>query len=106
MPKVTLIESDGTRHVIDAVVGTSLMQSAIDNGVPGIDGDCGGVSSCGTCHCFVGDGWQSITGTPDDLEESMLSMRPDLAVTSRLSCQIFVSDEMNGLVIELPEFQM
>jgi 2Fe-2S ferredoxin len=106
MPTITLIEFAGTEHTIDAEVGKSLMQNAIDLGIPGIDADCGGACACGTCHCFVGDNWESSTGEADAMEEAMLNMRPDRLASSRLSCQIEVSDKMDGMVVRLPEYQM
>lgn len=106
MPKITLIEFNGQEHIIEAEAGSSLMQSAINNGVPGIDGDCGGASACGTCHCFVEDKWINSTGDIENIEEDMLIMRPDRTENSRLSCQIQVSDTLDGLVIHLPEYQM
>ena len=106
MPSITLIEFNGESHTIDAESGKSLMQNAIDNSVPGIDADCGGACACGTCHVFVGEKWLQATGDSDPMEEAMLGMRPDRAEVSRLSCQIQVSDELDGLVVRLPEFQM
>lgn len=106
MPKITLIEHNGESHTIEAEVGKSLMLNAIDNDVPGIDADCGGACACGTCHCFVEEPWAAVTGGVEMLEESMLGMRPDRAENSRLSCQIDVSDDMDGLVVRLPEYQM
>ena len=106
MPTITLIEFNGREHVIEAEPGKSLMQNALDNLVPGIDADCGGACACGTCHCFIEGTWQEATGDSDAMEESMLGMRPDRADNSRLSCQIDVSDAMDGMVVRLPEFQM
>jgi 2Fe-2S ferredoxin len=106
MPKITLIEYSGQDHIIDAEIGKSLMQNALDNLVPGIDADCGGACACGTCHCFVQESWGEATGEADAMEEAMLGMRPDRAVNSRLSCQIEVADTMDGMVVRLPEFQM
>jgi 2Fe-2S ferredoxin len=106
MPKITLIEYGGASHTIDAETGKSLMQNALDNGVPGIDADCGGACACGTCHVFVDPDWVPVTGETDAMEEAMLGMRPDRAETSRLSCQIEVSEELDGLLVRLPEFQM
>ena len=106
MPKITLIEFNGNNHTIDAEVGKSLMQSAIDNAVPGIDADCGGACACGTCHCFIEGDWGAATAEADPMEESMLGMRPDRADTSRLSCQIQIAEDMDGMVVRLPEFQM
>ncbi len=106
MPRITLVEFTGERHTIDADSGVSLMQNAINEAIPGIDGDCGGGAACGTCHCFVAAEWQDSTGSADPIEESMLGMRPDRAPNSRLSCQIAITDAMDGMVVHLPEFQM
>ena len=106
MPSITLIEFNGASHTINAEIGKSLMQNAIDNAVPGIDADCGGACACGTCHVFVSQEWLQATGDSDPMEEAMLGMRPDRADSSRLSCQIQVSDNMDGMVVRLPEFQM
>ena len=106
MTKITLIEHNGTQHTIDADPGISLMQNAIDNAIPGIDADCGGACACGTCHVFVEGDWLPRTGEADAMEEAMLGMRPDRTDVSRLSCQIDVTDELDGLVVRLPEFQM
>ena len=106
MPTITMIEFNGQQHVIEAETGKTLMQNALDNLVPGIDADCGGACACGTCHCFVEQDWQEATGSSDPMEESMLGMRPDRESGSRLSCQIDVSDDMDGLVVHLPEYQM
>jgi len=106
MPSITLIEFNGKDHTIAAETGKSLMQNALDNAIPGIDADCGGACACGTCHCFVQGEWEEATGEPDPMEEAMLGMRPDRDENSRLSCQIQVTDSMDGLVVRLPEFQM
>tara|TARA_R110002110_G_scaffold91264_2_gene237456 strand:- start:78485 stop:78805 length:321 start_codon:yes stop_codon:yes gene_type:complete len=106
MPKITLIEFSGTKHVIDAEVDKSLMQNALDNAVTGIDADCGGGCACGTCHCFVDEQWLASAGEIDAMEEAMLSMRPDRSGNSRLSCQVQISDAHEGMVVRLPEFQM
>lgn len=106
MPKITLIEYNGQEHTIEAETGKSLMQNALDNIVPGIDADCGGACACGTCHCFIEEAWIEATGEADPIEEAMLGMRPDRTEGSRLSCQIEVTDDMNGMVVRLPEYQM
>tara|TARA_R110002073_G_scaffold51705_5_gene135522 strand:+ start:6211 stop:6531 length:321 start_codon:yes stop_codon:yes gene_type:complete len=106
MPAITLIEHDGTSHTIEAEIGKSVMLSAVENAIPGIDADCGGAGACGTCHCYVEPEWRAATGEAQVLEESMLGMRPDRAENSRLSCQIDVSADMDGLVVRLPEYQM
>ena len=106
MPTITLIEFNGQEHTIEAEADKSLMQNAVDNAVPGIDADCGGACACGTCHCFIDEAWRAATGEADAMEEAMLGMRPDRAENSRLSCQIRVTDELDGMVVRLPEFQM
>ena len=105
MPKVNFIEHNGTEHVVDATSGDSVMQSAINNLIPGINADCGGECSCGTCHVIVNSSWIERVGKPNDSEDSMLSLNPDRHPNSRLSCQIEVSNSLDGIIIELPEFQ-
>jgi 2Fe-2S ferredoxin len=105
MPTITYIEHNGTEHQIEAEVGATLMQTALDNGVPGIDGDCGGECSCATCHVMVKENWTSTVGGPNESEEEMLDLNPERLSNSRLSCQIEITDDLDGLVVELPEFQ-
>ncbi len=105
MPKITYIEHSGTEHVIDAENGVSVMEAAVKNMVPGIDADCGGACACATCHVYVDKEWASKTGEVKPMEESMLDFASEPNETSRLSCQITVSDELDGLVVRLPEFQ-
>ena len=105
MPKIKYIEHDGTEHDVDAELGISVMQAALNNLVPGIDADCGGECSCATCHVMVQEDWMLKTGSPDDAEESMLDLNPERQSNSRLACQIFVSEDLDGLVLDLPEFQ-
>ncbi len=106
MPKITFISHDGAQHVVDADKGASVMNAAIDNLVPGIDADCGGECSCATCHVYVNPDWMDTVGVPGDREEEMLDLNPERESNSRLSCQIPVSDELDGLVVNVPEFQM
>ena len=107
MGSITFIEHDGTEHVVEIEEGQSLMQMAMDNLVPGIDADCGGSCACGTCHVIVDNTWYAKTGAPTSEDEiQMLVMTPEKADTSRLSCQIPASEEMDGMVVRLPEFQM
>ena len=106
MPKITFIEHNGTEHQVDADVGSSVMRAAIDNLVPGIDADCGGECSCATCHVYVDPAWMDKVGRPEDREESMLDLNPEREQNSRLSCQIPVTDELDGLKVTVPEFQM
>jgi len=106
MPTITVIEFSGQDHTIDVQSGMSLMENVVASGVPGIDADCGGAGACGTCHCFLAEDFQAVAGEADPMEESMLGMRPDRADSSRLSCQVQVSDDMDGMVVRLPEYQM
>lgn len=105
MAKIKFIQHDGTETIVEAADGMSVMNAAIDNLVPGIDADCGGECSCATCHVIVDDAWIDVVGKPGDQEESMLDLNPDREANSRLSCQIKVSGELDGLVVQLPEFQ-
>ncbi|MEX0738933.1 MAG: 2Fe-2S iron-sulfur cluster-binding protein [Pseudohongiella sp.] len=105
MPRITYIEHNGTEHIIDAANGESVMEAAINNLVPGIDADCGGACSCGTCHVFVDDAWVQVVGEPGEFEEPMLDINPERGPNSRLSCQIDISEDLDGLVVRLPEYQ-
>jgi 2Fe-2S ferredoxin len=105
MPKITYIEHSGTEHVIDAPAGQTVMEAAVKNAVPGIDADCGGACACATCHVYVDDAWAAKTGKASSMEESMLDFASEVEPTSRLSCQIKISDELDGLVVRLPKSQ-
>ena len=105
MVKVTFIEFDKTEHTIDAENEMSLMEVAIQNGVPGIDADCGGACACATCHVYIDSNWIDKTGTAEQMEQDMLVFAFDVTDQSRLSCQIKVSDDLDGLVVNLPEKQ-
>ena len=82
------------------------MEGAIDNNIDGIEAECGGMCSCATCHVYVDPAWFEATGSPEDIEQDMLDSALDLQKTSRLSCQIEVSDELDGLIVRLPEMQL
>lgn len=105
MPKITYIESDGTRHEVDVVNGLSVMQGAVNNDVPGIVAECGGACSCATCHVHVDPAWYPQLPPPEDMERDMLDFVVDMQDTSRLSCQIRVTEELDGLVVRVPESQ-
>ena len=105
MPKVTFIEHDGTSHEVQAVAGQSLMRAAVDNGVPGIDADCGGQCACATCHVYVEPEWEAKTGTRTAMEEDMLNFAAVTQANSRLACQIPVTEALDGLVVRMPEGQ-
>ena len=106
MPRITFVHTDGRRETIDAQTGISVMQAAVNNNVAGIVAQCGGSAMCATCHVFVDPGSIAFTGERGEIEEEML----DVTVTprqasSRLSCQLAVTDEMDGLVVHLPDAQ-
>jgi len=105
MAKITYIEHDGTEHVIDVKTGQSVMEGAVKHNVPGIDADCGGACACATCHVYVDEAWREKTGTPTAMEESMLDFAEGVEPNSRLSCQIKVSDALDGLIVRMPESQ-
>ena len=106
MAKITYIEFDGTPHEVDVPTGLSVMEGAIDNNIDGIEAECGGMCSCATCHVYVDPAWFEATGSPENIEQDMLDSALDLQKTSRLSCQIEVSDELDGLIVRLPEMQL
>ena len=105
MARITYVEFNGKAHEVEVPTGTSLMEGALSNGVPGIDGDCGGNCACATCHVYVDAAWESKTGTKSAMEESMLDFAENVEPSSRLSCQIKVSDALDGLVVRMPESQ-
>src|SRR3954465_4219785 len=105
MPQVTYIEHNGTAHEIELEEGLSVMRGAVDNGVPGIDADCGGECACATCHVFVEEPWLEKTGEPSEQEASMLSFAATAQPNSRLSCQIIMSPALDGMGVRPPEGQ-
>ena len=106
MPKITYIEHSGKTHTIDVANGLSVMEGAVQNDIPGIDADCGGGMACATCHIYVKEDWFNKIPQKTDGEEDMLDQAHEPKSNSRLSCQIVVSDELNGLVVNLPEKQV
>jgi len=106
MPKIKFLTSDGTEYVVTVQSGTSAMEAAVQNLVPGIDADCGGAAACGTCHVYVDPAWFEKTGPAgSDQEKEMLGFVEHPNATSRLSCQISVTDALDGLVLRLPTGQ-
>lgn len=105
MPKIKYIEHSGTEHEADVPVGSSVMEGAVRNMIPGIDADCGGACACATCHVFVDPNWFEKTGGPDDMERSMLDFADGVQENSRLSCQITVTADLDGLVVRMPPRQ-
>ncbi|MBZ0127564.1 MAG: 2Fe-2S iron-sulfur cluster binding domain-containing protein [Rhodobacteraceae bacterium] len=107
MAKITYIEYNGKAHVVDVANGLTVMEGARDNNIPGIEADCGGACACSTCHVYVDDAWVAKLPRKDAMEEDMLdfAFEPDL-VRSRLTCQIKVSDKLDGLIVRMPEKQI
>ena len=105
MPKITYIEYNGAEHVLDVKTGLSVMEGAVKNNIPGIDADCGGACACATCHVYVDQAWTEKTGKPSAMEESMLDFAENVEANSRLSCQIKVTEALDGLVVRMPESQ-
>jgi 2Fe-2S ferredoxin len=105
MVKITFFEHNGKEHVVDVSPGMSLMQSAVRNNVPGIDAECGGACSCATCHVYIDPAWSAATGEPETIERSMMEFSSRPEANSRLSCQITVTEKLDGLVVRLPESQ-
>ena len=106
MPKITYIEQNGNSKTIEVENGLTVMEGAVQNNIPGIDADCGGAMACATCHVCVEDSWLNKLPKAEDAEQDMIDMAYKPNKKSRLSCQIIVSDELNGLVVHLPEKQI
>ena len=106
MPKVTYIQPDGKTRVVEAPAGTTVMEAAIDNDVAGIVAECGGACSCATCHVHVDPSWADKLPPPDAQEDGMLGCVLDRGATSRLSCQIVLKPELDGLVVEVAKEQI
>ena len=105
MAKITFTQPDGSQQVVDAEAGMTVMEAAKKNLVPGIEAECGGACSCATCHVYVGEGWREKVGPPSEMEEDMLDFAFDVRESSRLSCQIKVTDDLDGLTLQVPEKQ-
>ncbi len=107
MAEITYIEHNGTEHVVDVPNGLTVMEGARDNAIPGIEADCGGACACSTCHVYVHPDWTGKLPPIEAMEEDMLEFahEPDPA-RSRLTCQLKVTDELNGLVVQMPERQI
>ena len=102
MPKITYIDSSGNKKIIEVSKGLSVMEGAVQNNVPGIDADCGGGMACATCHLVVNQNWYNILPRPSIDESDMLELANGLTPTSRLGCQIEITEELNGLILSVP----
>ena len=105
MARITFIDPDGTAHVVQAEPGMTVMEAAVKNNIRGIAAECGGACACATCHVYVDDAWRAATGQPETMEEDMLDFAFEVRPTSRLSCQIRLKPELDGLVVRIPEHQ-
>jgi len=105
MPKITYIEHDGKTHTIEVASGLSVMEGAVQNNIPGIDADCGGSMACATCHVYVKEEWLNKIPKAEDAEVDMIDMAFEPKKNSRLSCQIIVNEELDGLEVTTPEKQ-
>ena len=106
MTKITYIENNGKEHTVDVQNGLTVMEGAIQNDIPGIDADCGGSMACATCHVYVKDDWYDKLDEKSEGEDDMIDQAYDPKKNSRLSCQITVSDKIEGLIVHLPEKQV
>ena len=105
MAKITYIEHNGKEHIINVDNGLTVMEGAVQNDIPGIDADCGGGMACATCHVYVKEEWLDKLPSKEDGEEDMLDMAFEPKNNSRLSCQLIVSDELDGLEVNIPSKQ-
>lgn len=105
MPKITYIDSAGAKRTVEADAGSTVMEAAIRNNIPGIEAECGGACACATCHVYVAEEWCAKVGEPSAMEEDMLDFGYDVKANSRLSCQIKVTPELDGLVVTTPDKQ-
>ena len=105
MVKITYVDAEGTARTVDAEEGSTVMENAVRNGIPGIEAECGGACACATCHVYVDEAWREATGSPEPMEEDMLDFAFDVRPNSRLSCQIRVRANLDGLVVHTPAQQ-
>jgi len=106
MAKITFIEHNGTQHDVEVSNGLTVMEAARDNNIPGIEADCGGACACSTCHVYVDTAWLDKLPVKDAMEEDMLDFAYEPSELSRLTCQVKVTDELDGLVVKMPEKQI
>ena len=106
MAKINYIDHSGNKIEINVENGLTVMEGAVQNNVPGIDADCGGSMACATCHVYVEDSWLNKLPEPEDAEKDMIDMAYEPKKNSRLSCQLIVSEQLDGLVVDLPEKQV
>ncbi len=105
MPKITFVQPDGSQKTVEAKTGATVMETAKTNLIDGVEAECGGACACATCHVYVAEEWIGKTGNPSEMEEDMLDYAFDVVETSRLSCQIKTTEELDGLVVKVPDKQ-
>jgi 2Fe-2S ferredoxin len=105
MTTITFVDYQGTARTVEAENGSTVMENAVRNSIPGIEAECGGACACATCHVYVAEEWRQKVGEPSQMEEDMLDFAYDIRPNSRLSCQIRVKQELDGLVVHTPERQ-
>jgi ferredoxin, 2Fe-2S len=106
MARITYLLHDGTEYTVEAEPGMTVMEAAVKNGIPGIAAECGGACACATCHVYITEAWREAAGSPEQMEEDMLDFAFDVRSESRLSCQIKITDALDGLVVRIPEKQI
>lgn len=105
MAMITFVQPDGSQQTVEAEPGMTVMETAKKHLVPGIEAECGGACACATCHVYVDDQWRERAGPPSEMEEDMLDFAFDVRESSRLSCQIKVTDTLDGLIVRVPDKQ-
>ena len=105
MVKITFVQPDGARQDVEGEPGLTVMEVAKKNAVPGIEAECGGACACATCHVYVNEDWREKVGKPSEMEEDMLDFAFDVRESSRLSCQVKVTSELDGFIVEVPAKQ-
>ena len=105
MVKINFVDFGGTARSVEAEAGSTVMEAAVKNGIPGIEAECGGACACATCHVYVDPAWAEAVGAPESMEEDMLDFAYDVRPNSRLACQIRVRETLEGLVVHTPEKQ-
>ncbi len=105
MAKITYIQSDGSQQSVEADIGMTVMETAKKNDIEGIEAECGGACACATCHVYVDEAWREKTGGPSEMEEDMLDFAFEVRPTSRLSCQIKMTEALDGLIVRIPDKQ-
>jgi len=105
MIKIVYKNHDGSAQEVECPTGISAMEAAVNNGIAGIDGDCGGVCACATCHVYIDSAWMALVGPPGENEDVMLDLTESRQENSRLACQISLDETLDGLVLRLPESQ-